>query len=119
MDLSDIMRTYYSYTLLILVLGIIGLYGTNSFPLSGAQMSKSNNMTSCVSDSINQSNYLTNHCTNTLIKTNDTITNLDLPLAVDGMWIVHGYNMIVCPIALLHSWGLRLAWMEANLLVRH
>jgi hypothetical protein len=77
MDLSDTMRIYYSYTLLILVLGIIGLYGTNSFPLSGAQMSMSNNMTSCVSESINQSNYLTNHCTNTLVKTNDTITNLD------------------------------------------
>lgn len=88
------MRRYYSYILLILILGIIGLYGTNSFPLSGAQMSMSNNMTNCVSDTINQSNYLTNHCTNTLIKTNDTITNLDCTTStgwfVSCGWLQHG-----------------------------
>ncbi|WP_415310083.1 hypothetical protein [Candidatus Nitrosocosmicus sp. FF01] len=75
----------YSFIVLILALGLVGFYGTNILPYSGAQMSS--NMTNCVSDTINQSNYLTNHCSNTLIKTNDTITNLDCTTST-GWYVV-------------------------------
>ncbi|HYG00554.1 MAG TPA: hypothetical protein VD815_10715 [Candidatus Saccharimonadales bacterium] len=71
------MRIYSFFIVVVLTLGMMNLYGTNNFSSSAAQASMSSNMTNCVSESVNMSNYLTNHCTNTLIKTNDTITNLD------------------------------------------